>query len=57
MRITQQTLSLKTQYEHQQESVRKQETLSTLAKPDQQDVKVEVRLQSRDAMAVSLRSY
>lgn len=54
MRITQQTLSLKTQYEHQQESVRKQETLSTLAKPDQQDVKVEVRLQSRDAMAVSL---
>ena len=54
MRITQQTLSLKTQYEHQQESVRKQETLPTLAKPDQQDVKVEVRLQSRDALAVSL---
>ncbi len=54
MRITQQNLTLKSTYDHQQESVRKQEVLPTLAKPDQQDVKVEVRLQSRDALGVSL---
>nr|WP_321271679.1 hypothetical protein [uncultured Tolumonas sp.] len=54
MRITQQTLSLKTSYDHQQESVRKQEVLPTLAKPGQQDVKVEVSLQQRDALGVSL---
>lgn len=54
MRITQQTLSLKTSYDHQQESVRKQEVLSTLAKPGQQDEKVEVSLQQRDALGVSL---
>ena len=40
MRITQQNLTLKSTYDHQQESVRKQEVLPTLAKPDQQDVKV-----------------
>lgn len=54
MRITQQNLTLKSTYDHQQESVRKQEVLPTLAKPDQLDVKVEVRLQSRDALGVSL---
>nr|WP_321241847.1 hypothetical protein [uncultured Tolumonas sp.] len=54
MRITQQTLSLKTSYDHQQESVRKQEVLPTIAKPGQQDVKVEVSLQQRDALGVSL---
>ncbi len=54
MRITQQNLTLKSAYDHQQESVRKQEVLPTLAKPDQQDVKIEVRLQSRDALGVSL---
>ncbi|TXH61665.1 MAG: hypothetical protein E6Q86_08045 [Tolumonas sp.] len=54
MRITPQNLTLKSTYDHQQESVRKQEVLPTLAKPDQQDVKVEVRLQSRDALGVSL---
>ncbi len=54
MRITQQTLSLKTSYDHQQESVRKQEVLPTIAKPGQQDVKVEVSLQQRDALGISL---
>ena len=54
MRITQQTLSLKTSYDHQQESVRKQEVLPTIAKLGQQDVKVEVSLQQRDALGVSL---
>jgi hypothetical protein len=54
MHITQQTLSLKTKYDHQQESVRKQEILPTLAKAGQQDVKVEVSLQQRNALGISL---
>jgi hypothetical protein len=54
MRITQQALSLKTSYEHLQESVHTQEVLPTLAKSDQQDVNVSVRLQSHDTYGVSL---
>jgi hypothetical protein len=54
MQITQQSLSFKTRYEHQQSSVREQETLPTIAKAGQQDVSVSVHLQNRDEWGGSL---